>query len=115
MAQSEDAPACKEGEGDGSNSVQESVFSKEDLAELIKRTYRRLKELDDGLNKTKSHGAKFFKSFDAINKQGTLLIKYLELAGVTFSGSSMQKHIFDLMNELKKEVEEVVKDARHLR
>jgi len=114
MVELENIHACGE-EKNSLNTVQDSIFSHEELIELIRRTYKRLIELDNDLEKIKTRSTKFFKIVNAKSKEGTLLLKYLELAGITFSGNTMQKHIFDLVNELKKEVEEVVKDARHLR
>ena len=64
MAQSEDAPAC-EGEKNSLNTVQDSIFSHEELIELIRCTYMRLIELDDELQKIKNHGARYFKISDA--------------------------------------------------
>ena len=65
MAQSEDPPAWEGEEGDGSNTVQDSVFSHEELAELVQQSYKRLLELDNELDEIKNRGTKFFKIFDA--------------------------------------------------
>ncbi len=96
-------------EGDGINSMQNSVFSQEQLVELVKRTYKRLIELDDQLEKNKSYNAGTYKTVDAVNKLGSLLLRYLELAGISFSGNTLQEHIFDLLQKLEsrqKKIEE---------
>ncbi len=104
------------GGGNALNTLQKSAFTQEQLTELIKRTYNRLIKLDNELEKNKHHGAVFFKDIDAVNKLGSLLLKYLELAGINFSGNVLQEHIFDLLQKLdsetRKNVEEIIKNER---
>ena len=63
MAESENPPAC-EGEKNSLNTVKDSVFSHKELAELVKRTYKRVIEVDDKLDKVKTHGT-IFRIFNA--------------------------------------------------
>ncbi len=99
-------------EGDALNTLQKSIFTQEQLTELIKRTYKRLIELDNQLEKDEKYGAKFYRTIDAVNKLGSLLLKYLELAGIKFSGSRLQVHIFDLLQKLDSERQKKVEETK---